>query len=281
MSKIKDALAIAQDIRERHDSAKDIDRPVRFGIKFDRRRLYKAGLSAPEAQLQSMVDQFRLIKGPMLANASDKAAGQGSNANLIMITGVLPGDGATFTCANLALSMAIEKETSILLVDADVTNPRITRVLGLDKKPGLVDLLKNESLHIDDVTLQTNLPTLQVLPAGQPDDFATDLLAGQRMADVVTELSQVFPNHMVIFDSPALLVSSEARKMAEVMGQIALIVCANRTPESVVREALKILDNLQEDRSISLIVNRAGTGLGSSVLDQIHSEPGDDGLSNQ
>ena len=80
MSKIKDALAVAQNIRERHESTKDIDRPVRFGVKFDRRRLYEAGLSAPEDQLQSMVDQFRLIKEPMLDNANDKTAEQGNSA---------------------------------------------------------------------------------------------------------------------------------------------------------------------------------------------------------
>lgn len=113
----------------------------RHNIEIDYAHLREIGLFPPVDQQRRIAEQFRLIKRPLIDNASGMGAYQSDDANLIMVTSALPGDGKTFNCINLALSMATEKDKSVLLVDADVAKPHISRLLGLEDRPGLIDLL--------------------------------------------------------------------------------------------------------------------------------------------
>ena len=153
----------------------------------------------------------RKIKRPLLEFAAGLKADTSNIANLIMIASALPKDGKTFTCINLALSMAIEKDTTVLLVDADMPKPNISRIFGVGEEPGLIDLLLDDEKGVLDVILDTDVPGLRLLPAGQRDEHATELLASKRMVDVVKQLSCTCPGCIVIFDSPPLLVTSEVR----------------------------------------------------------------------
>lgn len=227
-------------------------------VNIDYDLLRKAGLLAPDAQQHRIADQYRLIKRPILNIASGQGAYQSDDANLIMIASPMPGDGKTFNCINLALSIATEKDKSVLLVDADVAKPHISRLFGVDNEPGLIDLLTDESLAVGDLLLRTNVPGLRLLPAGQSNEHATELLASKRMASIVETLSTTFPDRIVIFDSPALLLTSEAPVLASLMGQIVVVVCAGVTPRHAVLEAVEILD---PEKAISLVLNKSGKGL--------------------
>ena len=222
-------------------------------------RLRSAGLLAPVNQERDLADQYRKIKRPLLDIASGRVADTLALANLIMVTSALPGDGKTFTCINLALSMAMEKDTSVLLVDTDVAKPDISRLFGIDNEPGIIDLLVDTSSSLKDVTLRTDVSGLHILPAGQRNEHATELLASRRMAVIITQLANEYPERIVIFDSPPLLATSEAHVLANLMGQIALVVCADRTPRQAVLESLAGLDDA---KAINLILNQAGSGFG-------------------
>lgn len=231
-------------------------------VTVDYDQLREVGLLAPSEQQRHIADQYRLIKRPLLDNIEGRGAHVSEEANLIMVASPLPGDGKTFNCINLALSIATEKDKSVLLVDADVAKPHITSLFGLEEEPGLIDLLKDDSLQIGDVLLKTNVPGLRVLPAGRPDEHATELLASRRMAKTVEFLSTAFPDRVAIFDSPPLLATSEARVLASLMGQIVLVVCASRTPQAAVVEAAESLD---PDKANSIILNRANRALGQET----------------
>ena len=128
-----------------------------------------------------------------------------------MMASAMPGEGKTFTSINLALSMALEKDLSVLLVDADVAKPHISRTFGVEQEPGLLDLLKDESSRVESVILPTDVPNLCILPAGKQSDTATELLASQRMQIVANHLEATDPNRIVLIDSPPLLLTSDAR----------------------------------------------------------------------
>ncbi|MEM7610323.1 MAG: XrtA-associated tyrosine autokinase [Pseudomonadota bacterium] len=231
-------------------------------VEVDRDRLREAGLLAPESQSRMLADQYRLIKRPLLDNAVGKNASIVEDGNLIMISSALSGDGKTFTCINLALSMASEKDMTILLVDADVAKPHISRIFGVSKQPGLIDLLLDESLTLDDVILKTDVPGLRLLPSGQIHDQATELLASKRMRSLVQQLSKRYANRAVVFDSPPLLVTPEARVLGSHMGQIAMVVCAGKTPQQAVLDAVACID---ESKAMNLILNQSlASGLGAS-----------------
>lgn len=228
-------------------------------VAVDRQLLRDVGLLAPENQERYIADQYRLIKRPILDLAAGVAADKPDRANLVMIASALPGDGKTFTAINIALSIAVEKDTSVLLVDADVAKPQISELFGLADEPGLIDVLADESTSIREAIIRTDVPGLSLLPAGRQEELATELLASRRMEQVAAELSAYMPNQVVIFDSPPLLATSESQALASRMGQIALIVCAGKTPQQAVTSAIECLD---KDMAVNLILNQAGTSLG-------------------
>ncbi len=231
----------------------------------DRQALRDAGLLAPEGQERSVADQYRLIKRPLLDNAAGRNAHDADDANLIMISSALAGDGKTFNCINLALSIAQEKDNSVLLVDADIAKPHISRLFNVAEEKGLIDILNDPSLDINDVTIRTDVPGLSMMPAGNSSDHATELLASKRMARLVSALSSQTRDRVVVFDSPPLLETSEAHVLAGLMGQIVLVVCAGRTPQKAVISALESFD---KSKAVNLLFNQAATGLGSESYGQ-------------
>lgn len=228
-------------------------------VVVDRDRLRAAGLLAPVDQERALADQYRKIKRPLLDLAAGCMAHTAGFMNLIVVASALPGDGKTFNCINLALSMATEKDTTVLLVDADIVKPHISQLFGIDNEPGLIDLLLDANLRVEDLTLQTDVPGLCILPAGRRSEHATELLASKRMSVIVAQLAEEHAGRMVIFDSPPLLVTSEASILASLVGQIALIVCADRTPRQAILEVIRTLD---ETKAINLILNQAGSEFG-------------------
>jgi len=228
-------------------------------VVVDRDLLRKAGLLAPEVQERHIADQYRIIKRPILDLAAGNVAVRPEHANLAMIASALPGDGKTFTAINIALSIAVEQDTSVLLVDADVAKPHISDLFGLHDEPGLIDLLVDDSMRINEAIIRSDVPGLSLMPAGQEHELATELLASHRMANVLAELSASVPNRIIIFDSPPLLVTSESQALASRMGQIALVVCAGITPQQAVSSAIETIDN---SKAINLILNQSGTSFG-------------------
>jgi Mrp family chromosome partitioning ATPase len=148
------------------------------------------------------------------------------------------------------------------LVDADVAKPHISQLFGVQNQPGLTDLLKDKNAHVDKFVIRTDMDGLKILPAGRPDEGATELLASRRMEKVINELSESYSDRIVIFDSPPLLVTSESRVLASLMGQIAMIVCAGKTPQGAVLEAIDYLD---QTKPINLILNQSMGGEGSGA----------------
>jgi len=222
-------------------------------VEIDFSDLCDQGLFPPADQQREIADQYRMIKRPLIDNAFGTGAYQAADAKLIMVTSALPGDGKTFTCLNLALSMANEKNKSILLVDADVVKPHISTLFDLHERPGLVDLLANEDLSIEQTIVPTSVNNLWLLPAGREESNASELLASRRMEAVVKALSEQDSNWIVLFDSPPVLVTSEARVLARNMGQIVLVVCAGKTPQDAVIDAASSFDT---SKPVSVVLNR-------------------------
>jgi receptor protein-tyrosine kinase len=210
-------------------------------IRIDPVRLRALGLMPPEDAAVRMADEYRRIKRPLLAGAFGKGAARLPHGNLIMVGSSVPGEGKTFTSLNLALSIVQELDHTVLLVDADVAKPHISRVLELDDKPGLIDVLLDETLDLHDVLVGTDIEGLRVLPAGPVHRQSTELLASERMASLVAEMSERYPDRVLVFDTPPLLATTEAHVMAGLMGQVLLVVRAGMTPQQAVLQSLETL----------------------------------------
>ena len=211
-------------------------------IELDIARLAATGFVTPDAPRSELAEEFRAIKRPLLSNARGKVGTPPvARGNLIMITSALPGEGKTFTSINLALSIAMELDSRVLLVDADVRRPSVLSRLGLAAEAGLMDVLEDPTLPLADVLLQTNVEKLSLLPAGTLHSHATEYLASERMRRLLDEMRTRYPDRILIFDAPPLLPSTESRALATLMGQVVLVVADGATPRASVNEALAAL----------------------------------------
>lgn len=231
----------------------DTPRPGPRRVQLDLARMRDLGMVTAAGGRTNLLEEFRVIKRPLLKRAFAERAPGKNPSNLIMITSSLPGEGKTYSSINLAMSIAMELDHTVLLVDADVARPSVMRTLGLPAQRGLMDVLLDDSLDVSDVLLRTNVDTLAILPAGTSTPHATELLASSTMTALVNELANRYPDRVIIFDSPPLLLTSESRELASHMGQIVVVVEAQTTTQHAVKEALQRLEGFD---NVNLIYNK-------------------------
>jgi protein-tyrosine kinase len=224
-------------------------------------RLQASGFITPSTPNSQLLHEFRVLKRPLIRNAFGKGAARVKNGNLVMVTSSFPGEGKTFVSLNLALSIAMEVDSTVLLVDADVVAPAIPRILGIEVQKGLMDVLTEPELTVGEVILKTNIERLTLLPAGTTHARASELLASEAMAELVEEVAGRYPDRMVIFDSPPLLATTESRSLASHMGQVVVVVEAERTTQGALENALSTVENCPV---VMTMLNKANVSDGGS-----------------
>ncbi|MFO1190471.1 MAG: XrtA-associated tyrosine autokinase [Alphaproteobacteria bacterium] len=211
------------------------------------------GISVGPDDHTSLAEEFRLIKRPMLLKAFGKGPNKVRNGHVIMVTSARPGEGKTFCALSLALSIAAERDLTVLLIDADIAKPEVCKRLGIQAERGLTDVLDDEKLDLADVMIRTNQNKLSVVPAGQPKALATELLASERMERLVEDIATRYPDRVIIFDSPPVLASSAPGVLALHVGQVLFVVEAERTPQAAVESALSHLSGCEH---IGVVLNK-------------------------
>jgi len=218
-------------------------------------RLRAANMLVHGSNLQPhFLDEYRRIKRPLLANAFGKTAALVEQGNLILVTSSIAGEGKTNTAANLALSIVQEKDRTVLLVDCDVNKQGVSRMFGIEDKPGLVEVLESDNVTIGDVLLRTDIAELSVVSAGGRHEYVTELLASQRMLDVAAEMSTRYNDRIIIFDGPPLLPTPQTQILAGLVGQIVFVIEAGKTPQMLVEEALEMIP---EEKATGLVMNKS------------------------
>jgi exopolysaccharide/PEP-CTERM locus tyrosine autokinase len=228
-------------------------------VDLDLDALTAAGFVSPNAPRSQIADQYRVIKRPLIANAMGKGTTPIVNGNLIMVTSAVAGEGKSFNALNLALSIATELNNTVMLVDADVARPSILRMLGLPASRGLLDLLVDDKADLSQVLLRTNIDKLTLLPSGTPHPRATELLASDAMNTLIADIARRYSDRIVIFDSPPLLLTTESRVLATHMGQIVVVVHAEKTLRNDVQHALATIESCPVKM---MVLNQAKAGAG-------------------
>jgi protein-tyrosine kinase len=196
----------------------------------------------PERQKdRQFADQYRRIKRPLIEKAMREAATR-SESRIVMVTSALPGDGKTFTSINLALSMAADRDVSVLLIDADVAKRHISAIFGLSEQPGLLDALVNEDMEAESAIVPTTTRGFSILPAGTPVAGPEELLSSYRMRTIMSTLCTRSPRRILLLDSPPLLVTNESRALLKIAGQAVLVVRADVTPRDAVQAAVGLFE---------------------------------------
>ena len=236
-----------------HASAVAARQSTSRSLELDFKRLSARGFLTSADERGKLAEEYRMIKRPLLANAFGPNPVR--KGNLIMVSSALPGEGKSFSTINLAISIAMELDRTVLLVDADVAKPSLPHYLGFQAEHGLLDVLRGESRDLSDAILRTNIEKLSILPAGKTYARATELLASDAMDRLITEVATRYPDRLVLFDSPPILATSEASVLASHMGQIVMVVESEKTPKSALREALSRIEGACD--VISIVLNKS------------------------
>jgi exopolysaccharide/PEP-CTERM locus tyrosine autokinase len=224
-------------------------------LTLDNNALRAHGYLPEEGQDRPLAEQYRRIKRPLVDKSLSGKTTIGE-PRVIMVTSAMPGDGKTFTSINLAMSMALERDITVLLVDCDVAKRHVSEIVGLKEEAGLLDALVDESVDVESLVAPTNLRGLSILPAGTRVEATAELLSSNRMRQIVTRLCSRVPRRLLLLDSPPLLITNEGQSLVKLAGQIVLVVRAGHTPRQAVEDAIAMFDVQQAG---GLVLNQVQT----------------------
>lgn len=199
-------------------------------------------------------EEFRHIKRKLLNNAFGPAAKTLHHSNLIMVTSTNPNEGKTFISINLALSIALEQDKTVLLIDADVLRPSIHRELEFEPKKGLLEYLLGEVTKLSNIIYSTNIANLKLIPAGRPHHLTNELLASSRMEELAKELADRYPDRIVIIDCPPIMGVTETPVLSNLVGQAVIVVEESKTKVDDIKKAVI---QLNEDIATGFVMNKA------------------------
>lgn len=220
-------------------------------VRIDREHLRDGGMIVPEDPVTGLLEEFRIVKRELLADAR---AGASPLARRILVCSPHPGEGKTYCATNLAIALAAERGLEVLLVDADVVKPSVGLRLGIDVEQGLMDALADPAIKPESLVIRTDIEGLFVLPAGTATSLDAEYLASARTAEVLDRLTQGAPDRIVIFDTPPALAASPAAELAQHVGQALLVVRADETSRAALEDAQQLLSACGD---IKLLLNAA------------------------
>ncbi len=258
-----DAAAVHQNTAEKKPVSRNRDKESQQAkkIDLDYEALSRIGHIVPHSGNKVLEEEYRIIKRPVIRNALGKGAVPIEHGNLVSVSSSLPSEGKTFTALNLALSIATELDSTVLLIDGDVLKYSLSQLLGIEKELGLIDLLGSQKCDVSDVIIHTQIPKLKLIGAGTRSEKSTELLASAEMERLLDELARRYSDRIIIFDSPPLLATSEAAVLNHHMGQILVVVEAGQTPVEAIKDSLSRLD---QEKAIGLILNKSREGKGAN-----------------
>ncbi|AAZ25579.1 putative exopolysaccharide biosynthesis protein [Colwellia psychrerythraea 34H] len=216
-------------------------------------RLNERGFIYSPDSAHHIQEEFRHIKRKLLNNAFGLASKTLHNSNLIMVTSSLPNEGKTYVAINLALSIALEQNKTVLLIDADVLRPSLHRELEFESKKGLLEYLLSEVSSLSDIIYSTNIDNLKLVPAGKPHHLTNELLASERMESLAKELAERYPDRIVIFDCPPIIGVTETPLLSDLVGQALIVVEESKTKTEDLKTAVS---QLNSDIALGLVMNK-------------------------
>jgi len=202
--------------------------------------LERAGMVVARAARTRISEEYRIVVGRVLRALRDEPDGAGSH-NVVMITSARPGEGKSFTALNLAGSIAQHSTEKVLLVDVDAKLRPISSMLGVGDRLGFHDLVVDPTLRPEDVVLNTAIGNLTVLAVGTRSGEVTDTVSVRPITPTITRLARRFPKHLIMLDAPPCLSTSDPHTIAPFVGQIVMVVEAERTQRSEVEASLELI----------------------------------------
>ena len=195
------------------------------------------------------VDAIKILRTQVLQRLRE------NNWNVLGVTSPGHAEGKTLTAVNLAASLAMETTQTVLLVDANLRNPSIHDVFGLQDCPGLADyLLDNQP--VEDLLVHPGIGRFVVLPGGRAISNSTEILTSPKMVSLVEEFKHRYPSRIVIFDLPPLLHTADVLAFSPYIDALLLVVEEGKTTAEEVQRAMSLVKNSRP--VLGTVLNKAG-----------------------
>ena len=161
----------------------------------------------------------------------------------IMVTSSIPGEGKTLSAANLAISFA-ELGKRILVVDCDLRKSHQHILFNVRKSPGLSDFLARD-IALEKTIYMTHVPNLYVIPAGTMPPNPAEMLASNKMNDLIATLEQNFD--FVIYDTPPIIAVTDPVLLSKRVGNVIMVIRFGKTNRHIVSDSVNRLTNVNSD----------------------------------
>jgi len=222
--------------------------------------LGKLGFITPSTPKNQITEEYRRIKRPLLKRLGRSNDDSEGLNNVLAVTSAMSGEGKTYSAINLAMSLAREKDRTVLLIDSDVVRHTAGELFRVpSNSPGLLDLLDDDTVEPSDVILRTNVERLSFLPAGRKNALASELLSSDTMMKLIADLSNRYPERIIVMDCPPIMQTTEAAILVDHAGQIVFVVSEEQTRQGVVVQALRLIDN---EKKVGVLLNKSTTRFG-------------------
>jgi non-specific protein-tyrosine kinase len=198
---------------------------------------------APDAP---QLDAYKVLRTKIQQMTQDKGW------NTVMITSAQPGEGKTLTTINLALTFSKAYNQTIMLVDGDLRNQNIHKILGFDSHTGLGNYLV-DNMPLPELIIWPGIDKLTLISGGQAIQNSTELLGSQRMEALVQEMKDRY----ILFDVAPILVGADALALAPYIDCIVLVVEEGRTSMRDVHQAVEMIP---QEKFLGFVMNRQKSG---------------------
>lgn len=214
--------------------------------------LERGGMVVARAARTRISEEYRIVIGRVLRALREETEGGGAH-NVVMVTSARPGEGKSFTALNLAGSIAQHSSEKVLLVDTDAKLHPISTQFGVGDRLGFQDLVADPTLRPESVILGTAIGNLSFLPVGTRSGALSDTSNLHATTPIITMLARRFPKHLIMIDAPPCLSTSDPHTLAPFVGQVVMVVEAERTQRSEVEAAV---DLVRVCPNITMLLNK-------------------------
>jgi Mrp family chromosome partitioning ATPase len=220
-------------------------------------------VSTPHFDESRTREEFRSLKRHVMSRFAPQIDQTTSEPRTILITSASPREGKTTVTLGLAMSYMFERNWRVILIDADMRSPELSRRSNLSEEQGLLDYLDDDFLDLKDVIYSTNVEGVLIIPAGRARVNAPELISTERMTQLLHAIHADHDRTIVIIDSGSILSCSETISLAQHAAHILFVVSKGQTKKSDINEGIKLLHRQAggvDDSRVALILNRTEHG---------------------
>jgi protein-tyrosine kinase len=216
--------------------------------KFDKKALDRNLISLHDPQSYE-AEQFKILRTNILFPVSGKVP------KSILVTSSLPAEGKSFVSANLAISIALNINKHVLLMDCDIRKPDLHRMFGFGELAGLSDYLI-ERQELASLLIRTHVDKLSLLPSGPVPSNPSELMSSERMSALLQEVKSRYEDRLIVIDSPPPGLAAETAFLAREVDGIIIVVKHLKTPRQEVED---LMETVGSDKIIGCVVNQLDT----------------------